>query len=81
MDALSELASMLYHRENPIDALSKLLAYQILGLFDQPLIPDSLEVLIKIKSELVQRKEGSIAVGDKDGLYSEYLDIVESVES
>ena len=72
---------MLYHRENPIDAFSKLLAYQILGLFDQPLIPDSLEVLIKIKSELVQRKEGSIAVGDKDGLYSEYLDIVESVES
>ena len=48
---------MLYHKENPADALTKLLAYQILGLFDQPPIPDSIETLTKIKAELMLDKD------------------------
>jgi len=56
LDALGGLACMLYHKENPIDALVKLLAYQILGLFDQEPVPDSLETFMKIKEELMWSK-------------------------
>ena len=54
---------MLYHKENPLDALTKLLAYQILGLFDQEPVPDSLETFMKIKEELMWTKGKSKSNG------------------
>ena len=65
---------MLYHKENPIDALTKLLAYQILGLFDQLPIPDSLENLMKIKTELMLCRNEIKTVDGRDDCSLENLD-------
>ena len=65
---------MLYHKENPIDALTNLLAYQILGLFDQLPIPDSLENLMKIKTELMLCRNEIKTVDGRNDCSLENLD-------
>ena len=50
LEAMLELAMMIYHQDSPIDALSKLLSSQILGLFDQT---PGFEHLIVIRFQLL----------------------------
>jgi hypothetical protein len=47
-----------------------LLACQILGLFDQPPIPDSIETLTRIKAELMLDKNEIKTMDRKNELYS-----------
>ena len=52
LDGLLDLGIMIYPDDEPNTALAKLLAFQILGLFDQPPVPDSPDIIEKIKLEL-----------------------------
>jgi hypothetical protein len=52
LQGLLELGIMLYPTDDPTTALAKVLSIQILGLFDQPQIPDSTKIIDKLKVEL-----------------------------